>query len=87
MDSSIQVKSEKTDHFQEDMSIKEEANDVTIREEELIYGYHAHQEDDDENDPVEQEIDVYLAKSLSNKIYILQVSLHSWFYGYRYTNL
>ncbi len=31
-------------------------------------------QDNEENDPIVKEIDVYLAKSLANNIYVLQVT-------------
>jgi hypothetical protein len=31
------------------------------------------EECDDDNDPIEKEIDVYISKSLANNIYVLQV--------------
>jgi hypothetical protein len=35
--------------------------------------------EDDENDPVVNEIDVYLSRTLSNNIYVLQVNIITYF--------
>lgn len=74
---SIQIKSEQTEveQQQNESTIKEEVRDVEMEEEEETENVSEKPKTSDENDsdPVVTELDVFLSKSLANKIFVLQV--------------
>lgn len=74
---SIQIKSEQTEVEQQQnaSTIKEDVRDVEMEEEEETENVSEKPKTTDENDsdPVVTELDVFLSKSLANKIFVLQV--------------
>lgn len=73
---SIQIKSEQTEveQPQNASNIKEEVRDVEMEEEEVTDASEKPKtSDENDSDPVVTELDVFLSKSLANKIFVLQV--------------